>query len=68
MNKTKKKLLDIVWKETTNGLGANRRYIAKSYGSGGTGWGVYDRVKGCYLSRNLDELNNYNIREEMREA
>ena len=63
----RKKLLEIVFNETTNDLGKNRRYIAKSY-NGGTGWGVYDVDKGEFLSKEITELNENNVRDLISEA
>jgi hypothetical protein len=63
----KKELLRIVFEETTNDLGKDRRYIAKSY-TGGSGWGVYDVVKGEFLSKEITELNDRNVRELISDA
>lgn len=63
----KQDLLRIVFDETTNDLGKDRRYIAKSY-TGGTGWGVYDVVKGKFLSKEITELNKSNVRELISET
>ena len=67
MKLTKEKILKIVFEETTNELGKDRRYIAKSY-TGRSGWGVYDVVKGKFLSKEITELNEGNVRELISEA
>ncbi len=67
MNPKKQELLKIVFEETTNGLGEERRYIAKSY-TGGTGWGIYDVVKGEFLSKDIHELSENNVRDLISEA
>ena len=63
----KQNLLRIVFDETTNDLGKDRRYIAKSY-TGKTGWGVYDVAKGQFLSKEITELNEGNVRELISEV
>lgn len=67
LSKRKNAILDAIWLETTNGLGKDRRYVAKSY-IGGTGWGVYDKTKELFLSDDLHELNENNFRELIAEA
>ena len=71
LNKTMKSkntdMLRAIFEETTNGLGADRRYIARSY-TGKSGWGVYDVVKGEFLSKDLKELNESNFRDLITEV
>jgi hypothetical protein len=55
--------LDIVFNETTNGRGMDRRYIAKSL-DGGPGWGVWDMRRGRFLrDEEVKKLSIDNLRE-----
>lgn len=63
--------LEIIWAETTTPVAASpaqfpRRYIAKSLGGYGYGWGVYDRKLGQFLTdRQVSKLSIVDLRQTL---
>jgi hypothetical protein len=56
--------LDIIFDETTNGNGFDRRYIARSL-DGGPGWGVWDmRNERFLLDKEISKLSIEQCREK----
>lgn len=59
-----KRRLDIIFDETTNGNGHDRRYIARSL-DGGPGWGVWDMRTARFLrDREVSKLSIEQCREK----